>query len=266
MKLQKVVSRTLNKKEYAKWLMIVPPKDVEELGWKDGQKLKTLTEKGKLIISISKEPSYEEFKTKIFELLNTRTSGFGWQEIKSKLSLEQAVPNNRWVNKLEIEIGLRRKKENNIIYWYLDKKGITVFTIGYEGIKIDEFIKKLKEHKIEQLADVREIPLSRKNGFSKSVLKEAINKENIVYKHFSELGSPKELRHKLWTEGNYPEFFKEYTNWLSKPEAQEYLTDLEGLSHVRRTAIMCFEKDVEKCHRSIIKKRLIADGFKVVDI
>lgn len=266
MKLQKVPSRTLNKKEYVKWLIIVPPKDVDALGWQDGQKLKTSIEKKNLIISISKDPSYEEFKDKISDLLSKNSQGHTWNEIREELKLEIKVPNNKWVNRLEREIGLKRRKEGGTVYWYLDKKGITIFTVGYEGRKIGEFISLLKEHKIEQLADVREIPLSRKNGFSKSVLKEAVNKEGIVYKHFSELGSPRELRHKLWNEGNYPEFFKEYANWLSKPEAQEYLTDLEGLSHVRRTAIMCFEKDVEKCHRSIIKKRLINDGFKVVDI
>ena len=168
--------------------------------------------------------------------------------------------------KLEKDIGLKRRQEGKVVYWYIDKKGITIFTLGYEGRKLEELINVLKNHKIEQLIDVRELALSRKNGFAKSALKEALNQNGIIYKHFSELGSPRDLRHKLWNEGNYPEFFKEYSEWLSKPEAQEYLTDLEGLAHVRTTVIMCFEKDVNKCHRSIIKSRLIEDGFKVVDL
>lgn len=266
MKLQKVFSRKLNKKEYVKWLIIVPPNDVDKLEWQDGQKLKTTVERGNLIIKISKEPSYEEFKKKVHQVLDTTPQGFGWQEIRKKLELEQKVPNNKWVRKLEKEIGLKRVRYGGEIYWYLDKKGITVYTIGYEGRKLDEFIELLKKNNIKGLVDVREIPLSRKNGFSKSVLSKAIEDSGIVYRHYQELGSPKELRHKLWEEKDYQEFFKAYSEWLFSPSAKTHLEDLEGLAHIRTTAIMCFEKDVEKCHRSIIKKKLIQDGFKVVDI
>jgi uncharacterized protein YeaO (DUF488 family) len=266
MKLQKVPSRKVSKKEYNKWLIIVPPKDVEELGWQDGQKLKTAVEKGNLVIAISKEPSYEEFKNKIWALLNSRPQGFIWQEIKEKLNLEQKVPNNKWVSKLGKEIGLRRKKYDGAIHWYLDKKGITVYTIGYEGKKVDELVNILKKHDIKGLVDVRELALSRKNGFSKSTLSAILKENGIVYRHYQDLGSPRALRHQLWNERNYEEFFKKYSEWLNSTEAKTYLEDLEGLAHIRNTAIMCFEKDVEKCHRSIIKKRLIQDGFKVVDL
>lgn len=43
-----------------------------------------------------------------------------------------------------------------------------LLTIGYEGRKIDEFIERLKEFNISRLIDVREIPFSRKPGFSKT--------------------------------------------------------------------------------------------------
>jgi uncharacterized protein (DUF488 family) len=45
-----------------------------------------------------------------------------------------------------------------------------VFTIGYEGRDIDEFVICLKDFNITRLIDVRELPLSRKRGFSKSTL------------------------------------------------------------------------------------------------
>ena len=128
------------------------------------------------------------------------------------------------------------------------------------------FISILKKHGIQQLIDVRELALSRKNGFAKSALSKFLRDNGIVYKHFPTLGSPSEIRHKLWQEGDYNKFFKEYSGALNREESQEHLTDLEGLAHVRRTVIMCFERDVDKCHRKIIKERLIKDGFKVVDI
>lgn len=266
MKLQKRLSRLFKGKEYVKWVITVPPEDIDRLTWKEGQKLNTEIVNDDLVIKKAIEVTYDDFKTKLFELLGTKDTGFTWQEIKKKLNVQQTVPNNVWVSKLEKEIGLKRRKEANVTYWYLEKQGITVFTIGYEGKKPEEFIDILKKNNIQGLVDVRELPLSRKNGFSKSVLDSLLEKNNIVYRHYQELGSPRELRHKLWSEGNYEEFFKEYAEWLFSPKAKTYLTDLEGLAHVRKTAIMCFEKDVEKCHRSIIKKRLIQDGFKVVDL
>ncbi len=266
MKLQKRLSRKVGKKEYVKWVITVPPNEIERLGWDEGQKLKTEVSDVGLVIKKSSEPSYQDFKTKISELLREKSQGLTWNEIKEKLKLEIKVPNNRWVRKLEDDVSLRRMNYNGQKYWYLDKNGITVYTIGYEGRSIEEFMGILKMHNIECLIDVRELPLSRKNGFSKSILSKKLEDKNIIYRHFPELGSPREIRHELWGGGNYEKFFKAYSEWLSSPHAKTYIGDVEGWSHVKTTAIMCFEKDVEKCHRSIIKKRLIQDGFKVVDI
>ena len=72
-----------------------------------------------------------------------------------------------------------------------------IFTIGYEGRGVEEFISQLKHFHITRLIDVREIPLSRKKGFSKSALKERLEAEKIEYLHFKSLGSPSSIRNKL---------------------------------------------------------------------
>lgn len=266
MKLQKQLSRKFKGKEYVKWIITIPPEDIDKLGWEEGQTLKSEIREDNLIIKKSIEFKYTEFKSKILELVNSRPSGFMWQEIREDLNLTQIVPNNKWVSRLEKEINLKRRKEGTTTYWYTEKKGITVYNIGYEGKKLSELINILKKYKVKCLIDVRELALSRKNGYSKSTLNSILKESGIVYKHFSPLGSPRDIRHKLWNERNYEEFFNEYSKWLLSPDAHEKLVDLEGLVQVRTTAIMCFEKDVEKCHRSIIKKHLIEDGFKVVDL
>ena len=43
-------------------------------------------------------------------------------------------------------------------------------TIGYEGLKPEDFLGKLKENNVSVLVDVRQNPISRKQGFSKSRL------------------------------------------------------------------------------------------------
>ncbi len=37
-------------KEYAKYVIVVKPKHIEELGWKEGEELEAEVKKGKLII------------------------------------------------------------------------------------------------------------------------------------------------------------------------------------------------------------------------
>ena len=209
--------------------------------------------------------TYEEFKTKIIELLTNNQTGLTWTLIKEKLQLPQAVPNNQWVMRLENETGMARKKDGGETFWYLPNKG-TVYTIGYEGKSITQFIEKLKKMGIEQLIDVREIALSRKNGFAKTALRKVLDENSIVYKHFPELGSPSEIRHKLHEDSNYDQFFKDYTVYMATEEPQKALSNLAELAHMRKTVIMCFEYHVDKCHRRIIKERLIADGFGVVDL
>jgi hypothetical protein len=266
MKLQKRFMRQVQGKDYVKWIVNIPPKDVEALGWKEGQTLVTsLTEEG-LLVSEAKGMPYETFRSKVVDLLRDNKTGLTWAEIQEKLNLPQVVPNNKWVNRLEKETGLNRRKYGGDTYWYLSEKGVTVFSIGYEGRSIEQFTTTLKDNKVQQLIDVRELAFSRKNGFAKSALKKALNESGIIYKHFPELGSPSQIRHRLWQEGDYDLFFKQYANALGREESQIALVDLEGLAHVRRTAMMCFEHDVEKCHRKIIKERLISDDFRVVDL
>ena len=50
MYLQKQLSKKIGDKEYAKYVIVIPPKMVNELGWKAGEELEAEVKKGKLII------------------------------------------------------------------------------------------------------------------------------------------------------------------------------------------------------------------------
>jgi len=67
-----------------------------------------------------------------------------------------------------------------------------IFTIGYEGADADRFLATLKQEGVATLADVRAVALSRKRGFSKSALRDALAGQGIGYEHFISLGTPKE--------------------------------------------------------------------------
>ena len=89
---------------------------------------------------------------------------------------------------------------------------MTVFTIGYEGLDIDAFMSLLAEHGIDTVVDVRELPLSRKPGFSKKALANVLNLSGREYVHMVDLGCPKPVRDRYREDGNW----KRYTEGFLK--------------------------------------------------
>ena len=125
------------------------------------------------------------------------------------------------------------------------------------------FIRKLKDSNIQQLIDVRELPLSRKNGFSKTILKEELKRAGILYKHIPELGSPKSIRYQLHKDWIYKRFFEEYKKHINDKDVLENISDIEGRARRKKTILLCFERDYKICHRSIISDELKNRGWKV---
>ncbi|MDP2877672.1 MAG: DUF488 domain-containing protein, partial [Holophaga sp.] len=60
-------------------------------------------------------------------------------------------------------------------YYSAMTKTTTLCTFGYEGLTIEAFIARLKESGVRTIIDVRELPLSRKKGFSKKAFAEALH-------------------------------------------------------------------------------------------
>lgn len=129
-----------------------------------------------------------------------------------------------------------------------------IFTIGYEGCRIDDFVARLKTFNITRLIDIREIPLSRKVGFSKSQLKKRIESENIEYIHLRTLGSPTSMRHRLKEDHDYDRFFSAFSNYLSKNTSA--LIEVHGYIQDGINCLMCFERYPEKCHRSAVAQKI----------
>ncbi|TAN54890.1 MAG: DUF488 domain-containing protein, partial [Rhodospirillales bacterium] len=71
---------------------------------------------------------------------------------------------------------------------------LELFTIGYEGSSIEDFMATLLLANIRTLIDVRDLPISRRPGFAKKALAGALEKVGISYVHLKGLGDPKEGR------------------------------------------------------------------------
>lgn len=140
-----------------------------------------------------------------------------------------------------------------------------IYTIGYEGKTLDEFIDELHEYGIKRLVDIRELPLSRKNGFSKKSLMRELGLSGIDYISMPALGAPRELRHELRSKlMTIHEFLEAYKEYLQRN--LDALRELEKYASSTTTVIMCFEANWRECHRSVVAEFLERDGFEVVHL
>ena len=57
---------------------------------------------------------------------------------------------------------------------------MALFTFGYEGLSIEDFVARLTLSGVREVFDVRELPLSRKRGFSKKSLAAALEAAGIL--------------------------------------------------------------------------------------
>ncbi len=131
------------------------------------------------------------------------------------------------------------------------------FTIGYEGQSFEHYLNRLIRNNVKLLCDVRRNPLSRKYGFSKSILSsDSLKDLGIKYVHMPELGIVSEKRRQLKTQSDYDRLFDEYDKTTLK-DNQSTLINLRTLvEKYNRVAITCFEAEQYQCHRGRIAKEL----------
>jgi uncharacterized protein (DUF488 family) len=141
----------------------------------------------------------------------------------------------------------------------------TLLTIGYEGLDVPRFIKFLTCHHVRVLVDVRELPFSRKKGFSKTPLSEAVEDAGIQYAHIKALGSPSVIRKRVKEDGDYVAFFQAYDAYLGmQRDALGMLSDM--LENHGRVCLMCFEANPAECHRSHIASRVARESAHRVTV
>jgi uncharacterized protein (DUF488 family) len=133
---------------------------------------------------------------------------------------------------------------------------MTVFTIGYEGLDAAAFIALLAGYGIETVVDVRELPLSRKPGFSKQALRHALGLAGLQYVHIGALGCPKPVREGYRRDGDWERYTEGFMQHLG--EQQAALAELADLAQTSNCALLCYESDFNFCHRSMVAEAVRA--------
>lgn len=118
-----------------------------------------------------------------------------------------------------------------------------LFTIGYEGRELDELIGILRANAIDRLIDIRQLPLSRRRGFSKTPLGNAARAAGIEYVHLRSAGNL--FRKEADAIAKYRDFL---------PAAA--VTEVAEAARGHRAALLCFCGDVATCHRGVLAPRV----------
>lgn len=124
-----------------------------------------------------------------------------------------------------------------------------LFTIGYEGVSLEEYLNKLIINGIKVLCDVRKNSISMKYGFSKSQLQKACIGVGIKYVHLPDLGIESDKRQELNTQSDYDKLFTLYRNDILTNTHSQQQDILELLKIHQRVALTCFESNICQCHR-----------------
>ncbi|MEM2322882.1 MAG: DUF488 domain-containing protein [Candidatus Bathyarchaeia archaeon] len=132
------------------------------------------------------------------------------------------------------------------------RSSMRIYTLGYGGRRIGDFIKILKEHGITLVVDVRRFPKSRDPSFSGESLKRILEENGIKYAFLGEsLGG--------FVRGGYEKYMK----------SESFREGVEALLNIARgevAALMCREKNVKHCHRRFISKYLESLGVETIHI
>lgn len=134
----------------------------------------------------------------------------------------------------------------------------SLLTIGYEGLSIEAFIDRLKEVRVSLVVDVRELPLSRKKGFSKSSFRERLAAERIGYQHLPALGCPRPVRDRYKSDGDWQAYTRAFLAYLATQRVEVF--NLAETARESRACLVCYEADHAVCHRTYVARAAHAAG------
>ncbi|MBD8042710.1 DUF488 domain-containing protein [Arthrobacter sp. Sa2BUA2] len=145
-----------------------------------------------------------------------------------------------------------------------------IFTIGHSNRPLDEFLELLQESAIEQVADVRKLPGSKKYPqFNNDALEVSLAEHGIKLIRLEALTGRRPVNKDVpfevnaWWENRS---FHNYADHALSAEFREALAALLGTSASSRTALMCSEAVWWRCHRRIIADHLLVRDAEVCHI
>lgn len=156
----------------------------------------------------------------------------------------------------------------------------TIATVGVYQSSLDDFLDKLKRHRVAMVVDVRQRRGVRgpEYAWANSLrLQAALEQAGIAYRHVPELAPTTALRQLQYREDDRLNVGKRSRVELADEYRRRYLHEvldhvdlgafLESLPGEATSALLCVERDASACHRSLIAARLRARyGVSVLNL
>jgi uncharacterized protein (DUF488 family) len=137
----------------------------------------------------------------------------------------------------------------------------TIYTIGYSAYKSEDFTNEIKQRNINVVIDVRSQPYSRyRSEYNKEAIEELLKSNNINYRNLSLEFGARQTNRKYYTDGKLD--FEKFAVSEIFSQGIEKIKAASSLGYI--IALMCAEKEPEKCHRTILVARALRDnGFEI---
>ena len=140
-----------------------------------------------------------------------------------------------------------------------------IYTIGYTGFSVDEFINVLKDREINVVIDVRSTPYSeRYPDYNKENLERVLKSNQIYYRNYiKEFGARQDNRNFYSSEG--------YLDFEVFSKSEQFLSGVEKIENSvakgYKIVFLCAEKKPIQCHRTILVARAFHKlGYKVIHL
>jgi len=139
------------------------------------------------------------------------------------------------------------------------------YTIGYGNYTIDRVITFLQNVSIDVIIDVRSSPYSRFNPhFNRENLENSLNRSDIGYRHMGDTIGGRYTDPGLL----FPDGTVDYRKVRDTEPFREGISQLLSIiASGKKIALMCAEKEPERCHRfALISPVLQAKGISVIHV
>ena len=140
----------------------------------------------------------------------------------------------------------------------------TVYTIGYAGFAMEDFMVELRQNRIALVVDVRSDPHSQWHSeYNMEHMRLVLKKAGIYYRNYAEeFGARQEDR------TFYPKGYLDFELFAESPQFKHGVEKLvNSMKKEYRFALMCAERDPFECHRCILVARAFHElGYRVVHL
>jgi len=125
-------------------------------------------------------------------------------------------------------------------------------TIGYQGRTLRQLVRRLLDHDVRVLLDIRKVARRRRPDFNRNRIEAALGRAGIEYRHLPDLGSSRRLRKHLYETGDFERFRGLYLSYVRRWRLSEVRALANEARREGTICILCYESDAASCHRGIV--------------